>query len=92
MSNMATATQSPVRVGARLEPGLSRWLWIVKWVLAIPHYLVLVLLWLAFVAVSVGAFFAILFTGRYPRDEPEHVLTIARPERPDIGGTYTPRP
>ena len=56
------------------------------------HYLVLVLLWLAFVAVSVGAFFAILFTGRYPRDEPEHVLTIARPERPDIGGTYTPRP
>jgi hypothetical protein len=53
----------PVRVDAYLDPGLNRWLWLVKWVLVIPHYVVLLFLWLAFVACSVVAFFAILFTG-----------------------------
>ncbi len=65
---MTTAAAGyPVHVQARLDPGLSRWLWLVKWFLAIPHYLVLALLWLGFAVVSVVAFFAILFTGRYPR-------------------------
>ena len=57
----------PVRVDAALQDGLSRWLWLVKWVLAIPHYVVLLFLWIAFGVLSVVAFFAILFTGRYPR-------------------------
>jgi hypothetical protein len=62
-----SVTTYPVRVDARLDPHLSRWLWLVKWVLAVPHYIVLVFLWIAFTLTSVVAFFAILFTGRYPR-------------------------
>src|SRR5690349_25174790 len=57
----------PVQVRARLDEPLSRWLWLVKWLLAIPHYFVLFILWIAFFVVTVIAFFAILFTARYPR-------------------------
>jgi|SRR4051794_40698188 hypothetical protein len=49
------------------ERDLNRWLPLVKWFLAIPHYIVLFFLWLATIVVVVIAWFAILFTGRYPR-------------------------
>jgi hypothetical protein len=45
----------------------SRALWLVKWLLLIPHYMILVFLWLTFWIVTVIAFFAILFTIRYPK-------------------------
>jgi hypothetical protein len=50
-----------------LESPLSRWLWLVKWVLVIPHLVILFFLWIAFYVLTVVAFFAILFTERYPR-------------------------
>src|SRR6478672_3172651 len=57
----------PVRVEGRLDEPLSRWLWLFKWVLIIPHAIVLFFLWIAFIFLTVFAFFAILITGRYPR-------------------------
>jgi FtsH-binding integral membrane protein len=57
----------PVDVRAQLDTRLSRWLWLVKWLLALPHYVILAFLWLAFFVLSIIAFFAILFTARYPR-------------------------
>ena len=57
----------PAALEGELAPHLSRWLWLVKWLLAIPHYIVLLFLWLAFFVLTVVAFVAVLFTGRYPR-------------------------
>lgn len=57
----------PVRLDAELQPGLSRGLWLVKWIAAFPHLVILVVLWAAFGVLTVVAWFAILFTGRYPR-------------------------
>jgi hypothetical protein len=57
---------------------LNRWLPLVKWLLAIPHYIVLVFLWIAAILVIIFAWFAILFTGRYPRGLFDFVLGVIR--------------
>ncbi len=56
-----------MRIEGDLDDSVSRWLWLVKWLLAIPHYFVLAFLWLTLLVLTVVAFFAILVTGRYPR-------------------------
>src|SRR3954468_17139969 len=57
----------PLQLEGDLAPHLNRGLPLVKWLLIIPHVLVLAVLWVAFFATSVAAFLAILVTGRYPR-------------------------
>ena len=57
----------PAKLSGYPDPNLSRWLWLVKWLLAIPHFIILFFLWFALVVVTIVAWFAILFTGRYPR-------------------------
>ncbi len=58
--------------------GLNRWLPLVKWLLAIPHYIVLLILWLGAIVVVIVAWFAILFTGRYPRGLFDYVEGVIR--------------
>jgi hypothetical protein len=60
------------------QQGLNRWLPLVKWLLAIPHYIVLFFLWLAAAVCVILAWFAILFTGRYPRGLFDFVLGVFR--------------
>ena len=57
---------------------LNRWLPLVKWLLAIPHYIVLVFLYIAVAVVVIIAWFAILFTGRYPRGMFDFVVGVLR--------------
>jgi len=59
-------TAEPVWVNASIDDPLSQWLWLVKWFLAIPHFFVLAFLWIAFAFVTFIAWWAILFTARYP--------------------------
>jgi hypothetical protein len=61
-----------------VERDLNRWLPLVKWLLAIPHYIVLFFLWFAAFVAVVIAWFAILFTGRYPRSLFDFVIGVGR--------------
>ena len=60
------------------KTGLNRWLPLVKWLLAIPHYIVLFFLVIAAFFVVIVAWFAILFTGRYPKGMFEFVVGVMR--------------
>jgi Domain of unknown function (DUF4389) len=57
----------PLHLKGDLAPRLNRGLWLVKWLLIIPHAIVLAVLWVAFFATSAAALVTILVTGRYPR-------------------------
>jgi small-conductance mechanosensitive channel len=61
-----------------VDRDLNRWLPLVKWLLAIPHYVVLVVLVLAAIVAIIIAWFAILFTGRYPRALFDFVVGVGR--------------
>lgn len=61
-----------------VREGLNRWLPLVKWLLAIPHYIVLAVLAAVGIVVIVIAWFAILFTGRYPRPLFDYVVGVGR--------------
>jgi Domain of unknown function (DUF4389) len=58
---------SPIRLTGELDPRIGRWHFLFKWLLAIPHFIVLFVLWIGFVLSTAVAGVAILFTGRYPR-------------------------
>jgi len=68
----------PVALTARLDEPLSRGLWLVKWLLGIPHLIVLAFLWAAFVVMTVVAWFAVVATGRYPRSIFEFNVGVLR--------------
>ena len=57
----------PVSIRGELTEPPARGWWLLKWLLALPHYIILVFLWVAFIVVTVIAFFAILFMAKYPR-------------------------
>jgi hypothetical protein len=67
MTTIDASSAFPLRLEGRLEPRLNRGLWLVKWLLALPHVVVLALLWTAFAVLSLVALVAVVATGRYPR-------------------------
>ena len=78
VAQQASFVAYPLRLEGHLDPDLGRWKWLVKWFLAIPHFVVLAFLWVAFVVLTFVAFFAILFTGRYPRSIFEFNVGVLR--------------
>jgi len=77
----STDEQQSVHLGIAYpdaREGLNRWLPLVKWLLAIPHYIVLAFLYVGVLFVVIAAWFAILFTGRYPRGLFDYVEGVVR--------------
>ena len=77
----STDEEQAVHVSSRTRKAagaLNQWLPLVKWFLAIPHYIVLFFLYIAGVVLSVIGWFVVLFTGRYPRSFHDFVVGILR--------------
>jgi hypothetical protein len=77
----STVDEQPVHLELAypdVERDLNRWLPLVKWLLALPHYLALAVLWPAALVAVVVAWFAILLTGRYPRTLFDFVVGVGR--------------
>ena len=75
---MPTTPSYPLQLEADLDPQLSRGLWLVKWLLIIPHLVVLFVLWIGLGVSTVVSFFAILVTGRFPRPLFNYNLGVLR--------------
>lgn len=67
MTSTTIRAIDPVRLTGELDPQLSRWLWLFKMLLAIPHFVILAVLWVPFILTTLFAGLAIVLTGRYPR-------------------------
>jgi len=78
MTSTTSQAGYPIRLTGELDSNLSRWLWVVKMFLAIPHYVVLALLSVAFLVATVLTGIAIVFTGRYPRSLFDFNLGVLR--------------
>ena len=61
-----------------VEGQLNRFMPLVKWILAIPHYIVLIVLWLVVIVLTFIAWFAVLIVGRYPRSMFDFVVGVER--------------
>jgi len=70
--------QYPAQLEIAYPPELNRWLPLVKWLLVIPHYFVLIFLGIGAFFVIVFAWFAVLFTGRYPRGAFDYLVGVQR--------------
>ena len=68
----------PLRVEAHRDEVLSRWLWLVKWLLLVPHYIILAFLYAGLVVLTLVAYLVVLFTGRYPRGIARYNLGVLR--------------
>jgi hypothetical protein len=68
----------PARLSIERAPQLNRWLVLVKWLLAVPHYIVLFVLFIAVYVVVIIGFFAVLITGKWPEGMRNFVIGVMR--------------